>query len=180
MPEPKLFLDVDGCLLVHADPGGYHKCEYKGKTYWYHPQMPEWLQALDVAYDIRWSSHSWRGKDAEFLAKMFGIDTKLTHLNFDHPNVVHTEMRIEKLEAIDKLYDGPCAIVDDRMGEAVEKWAQDRIVLLVQPEKAIGITEAMFNLLKSFGDLYQTKAPLVRDFVKSARSELVLSNGEWF
>lgn len=178
--EPKLFLDVDGCILVDHEVAGYHRCDYKGNSYWYPEQMPEWLQALDVAYDIRWASHHWRGEDAKYLAKMFGIKTEPTHLQFDALSVPHSDMRPEKLEAIDKVYDGPAAIVDDRMGPPVEEWAQDRIVLLVQPDKNVGLTEPMFNLLKSFGDLYSVKCDLVRDFVKSARSELVLSNGEWW
>lgn len=181
--EPKLFLDVDGCLIVHHDLGGYKSFEYNGDTFWYDPQTPQRIEDIDVLYDIYWASHSWRGKALDFLAKEFQIVSKRMELDF---SVVERDrdgnMWPEKLAAIKKKCDCPSAVVDDRMGPEVDAWAKGKTVLLIQPDKHVGLTEDEYNLLMSFGELHNTNDELVSGYVGAPEGKEgpVLSNGEWF
>lgn len=182
MYEPKLFLDVDGCLLVEKDPGGYVQFDHHGQTFWYAPETPKRIQAIDVLYDIYVCSHQWEHHVRD-IAKLLEIDTKWEVVHYE----VHTPkdgvMRPEKLAEIKQLYDGPAAIVDDRMGPAVEEWASDKICLLIQPDERVGLTKEQTGLLLSFGEVYSiqggSEGELMKDFLRVPDGP-VLSQGEWF
>lgn len=155
--KPVLFQDVDGVLLVKQQVEGYESCSIDGGTYWYAPETPERMKALNRLFSIVWSSHGWRGREDRYLSPLFGLPTELPMLEFSGaPD--GNDMLPAKLKAIEAYTQGPSAICDDKMGNAVELWAVGRTCLLVQPDASVGMVEKQFNLLRAFGEMYLAEA----------------------
>lgn len=151
--KPVLFQDVDGVLLVKHEVEGYESCSIDDVTYWYAPETPERMKALNRLFNIVWASHGWRGREDKYLSPLFGLPTELPMLEFSGvPD--SNDMLPAKLKAIEAYTQGPSAICDDKMGSAVELWAVGRTCLLVQPDASVGMVEKQFNLLRAFGEMY--------------------------
>lgn len=149
--KPKLFQDVDGCLLVESPVSGY--TEFRAdKSYWYDPETPDRLRRLCQLFDIEWASNHWQGKES-LLENLFGVGP-LPSLAFRPDHGDGTTMHADKLAAIKLAYKTPSAVVDDRMGPDVQKWANGKFVLLIQPKPTVGLTEHEYRLLCSFGEQF--------------------------
>lgn len=168
--KPKLFMDVDGCLIVEEPRDGYKTFTQDGQSYWYEPEMPGRLQVLNDLFEIVWSSAGWRGAEDSILSPLFGLPENLPMLPVSWtPSGSTGDMRPEKLHEIAALSGtGPTAILDDRMGEHVEEWSKGRSCLLIQPNPAVGMTERQYKLLRTFGRTCSTSdntgANLLEDF----------------
>jgi hypothetical protein len=172
--KPKLFQDVDGCLLVHNPVSGYLQYTHKLGTYWYAPYVKERLHYIAKLFDIVWSSNHWNEHIESAIVPLFDLPKDITNkLNYSSIENHGKDMLPEKLDAITGNNDGgPCAIVDDRMGTFVETWASDKLCLLIKPENDIGITVEAFNLLTAYGEMFginrdAPSAKLLQDFLKA-------------
>lgn len=159
--KPKLFQDVDGCLLVDAPVKGYSEFR-AGSSHWYDQKTPERLRRLTQLFEVEWASNHWQGRES-LLENLFGVGP-LPSLAFrpehgDPSSIMHPE----KLAAIKMAYKSPSAIMDDKMGPAVQKWANGKFLLLIQPDPKVGLTEQQYRLLCSFGEQFQdgAAAPLL-------------------